>query len=384
MKRVAFAAIAALAIGGPVMRPAFALPTMVRLGYANCAACHNAPQGAGLLNAYGRGIDQAQSFKGGEYKQSTNALASALSWGDRITQDFRFIGQETVSTNTGAPILGANRNRFMYRNATELGKGFRLTATIVGETLAAARPNNAYDPATKATEVYVPTALISYRAKDTLEFSFGRDEVPTGINLPDLGIYVRARNQYGYYDAPTQFKAFIWGKRYLINPYVFGPGGNEKAGFHESGGGMLAEVDVLGHGKTVVGVNGFHGVSHMRDRTMIGPYVRLGFGRWGIFAEHDVTDRTMNQVANAAPFRQHTSYAQVFLAVREWLVPSVGFEQVSVHRPYRENLVAPRFELSARLSSNFTLGFSSRIQENEITGKVGPSVAVSLTMKTVR
>jgi hypothetical protein len=30
-----------------------ALPTMIRLGYVNCAACHVAPQGGGLLNAYG-------------------------------------------------------------------------------------------------------------------------------------------------------------------------------------------------------------------------------------------------------------------------------------------------------------------------------------------
>ena len=44
---------------------AFALPNMVRLGYTNCVSCHVTPQGGGLLNPYGKGIDEAQSFERG-------------------------------------------------------------------------------------------------------------------------------------------------------------------------------------------------------------------------------------------------------------------------------------------------------------------------------
>ena len=175
-----------------------------------------------------------------------------------------------------------------------------------------------------------------------------------------------------------------WGDHYTINPYLFGPGGNERAGFHEKGGGMLAEADVLGNHRTVIGVNGLRGESHYLDRTVVGPYARLGFGRWGVFAEHDFTDRTLKlDPTKPVSFRQETSYVQGFFAIREWLVPSIGAERVIVHKPYKETLVAPRFELSARLSSNFTLGLVSRLQENIITGKVGPSVALSLAMKTV-
>jgi hypothetical protein len=72
---------------------ALALPTMVRLGYNNCAACHIAPQGSGLLNAYGRSIDQAQSLRGGEYQPTQNWFFQTLSWGGRITQDIRAIIQ---------------------------------------------------------------------------------------------------------------------------------------------------------------------------------------------------------------------------------------------------------------------------------------------------
>jgi hypothetical protein len=41
--------------------PALASPTMIRLGYSDCATCHVSPQGGGLLTSYGRGIDVAQS-----------------------------------------------------------------------------------------------------------------------------------------------------------------------------------------------------------------------------------------------------------------------------------------------------------------------------------
>ncbi|HXB70652.1 MAG TPA: hypothetical protein VNY05_20640 [Candidatus Acidoferrales bacterium] len=385
MKGTLLATLAVATLGlGPLARPAFAYPTMIRLGYVNCAACHIAPQGGGLLNSYGRGIDEAQSLRAGEYKPSENRIANALNWGGRITQDIRVVAQETLNTSTGAPILGVFRSRLMYRNNTDLGKGFRVSAVVVGEHTAALRPSLAYDPPVKQTDIYVTTALISYRPTKTLEFSAGRDQLPTGLNLTDLGMYIKARDQYGYYDAPTQVKMSKWGDHYTISPYVFGPGGNEHSGFHESGAGMLAEVDILpGNHRTVVGVNGLHGMSTKLDRTVIGPYARLGFGRWGIFAEHDFTDRTLKLTATPVAFRQEASYALAFFAIREWLVPSLGVERLIVHKPYKETQVAPRFELAARLSSNFTLGLTTRLQQNVLNGKIAPSAQLTLAMKTV-
>lgn len=383
MMRTAVLFAAACVIGGPLARPARALPTMIRLGYVNCVACHISPQGGSLLNAYGRGIDEAQSLRAGEYAPSENRLAKALSWGGRITQDVRVVAQETVSTSTGAPVIGAFRSRFMYRNNTELGKGFHLFAVVAGENVAAPRPNLRYAPAATPTQVYVPTALLSYRARKNLEISVGRDQLPTGLNLPDLGMYIKARDQYGFYDAPTQAKVFWWNNRFTVSPYIFGPSGQERAGYHEHGGGMLAEMDVLGNHRTVLGINGLHGVSTNVDRTVIGPYARLGFGKWGIFAEHDFTGRQLKNAAGSAYFRQEASYGQIFYAVREWLVPSVGVERLVVHAPFKETLVAPRFELACRLSSNFTVSVSSRLQQNVITGKTAPMVAIQLAMKTV-
>ena len=368
---------------GALSRPALALPTMIRLGYVNCAACHIAPQGGGLLNPYGRAIDEAQSLRAGEYQPSENRLAKALSWGGRITQDLRMVGQETLSGGTSRPWSNALRGRFMYRNSTELGNRFRLSAVVVGENRAAPRPILAYDPADGPTTIYVPQALLSYRPTNRLEISAGRDMLPNGLNLPDLSMYIRARNNSGYYDAPTQVKMSWWGDRYTISPYAFAPGVHERAGFKEAGGGALAEFDVLGNHRSVIGLNALRCASHNNTRTMIGPYVRLGFGRWGIFGEHDMTGRRLKHAPFATSFRQDATYAQVFVAVREWLVPSMGFERLRVQEPYAETLVAPRFEVTCRLSSNFSLGLTTRIQHNPITHKTAPSVAVQLAMKTV-
>lgn len=269
----------------------------------------------------------------------------------------------------------------MYRNTTELGDGFRFTATVVGENESAARPSLSYDPPVRPTQVYVTSALLSWRPVKSLEFAAGRDQLPSGINIPDLAIYVRSRKQLGYYDAPTQVKLYWWGKRYHVNPYFYAPGGNERSGFHETGAGGLAELDILGHGRTVVGVNGVRGTSCKLDRTLVGPCARLGFGKWGIFAEHDITMRTLVQTSPVS-FRQDASYGQIFWAVKEWLVPAITAERLTVQQPYREAQVAGGLQLSARLTPQFTLSVSTRIQHNQLTGRNSPAFTLQLAMKT--
>lgn len=365
-----------------VARQGLALPTMIRLGYPNCVSCHIAPQGAGLLNLYGRSIDRAQSLIGGEYQPSEAGWVKALNWNGRITQDFRTVMQQQDVSTDGRPGSQLFRSRAMYRNATELGKGFRFTATITGENMNAPRPPLAYDSATNPATVFVNTALISYRASKGLEFSIGRDQLPTGINLPDLGLFVRSRNRQGYYDSPTQAKAFFWGKRYLVSPYFYGPGGNEQTGMHETGEGLLAEFDLFGRRKTVAGMNLLRGTATNGDRTLIGPYARLGFGKWGILAEHDITNRSLKTGA-LATFQQSASYGQLFWAVREWLVPSLIVERLRVERPYLERIDAIKLDLSARLTPQITIGVGPRLQHDRLTGRMAQSIVFQLAVKSV-
>ena len=101
-----------LSIGIAHAAPAAALPTMVRLGYTGCASCHVSPQGAGPLTEYGRGIDQAQSLRGGEY-QAREAHR-------KMMQDLRAVFQEQATwVDTRSP--NVFRPRLLYRNVTEVG-----------------------------------------------------------------------------------------------------------------------------------------------------------------------------------------------------------------------------------------------------------------------
>lgn len=115
---------------------------------------------------------------------------------------------------------------------------------------------------------------------------------------------------------------------------------------------------------------------------MIGPYARLGFGKWGILAEHDLTDRTL-QTSNVAAFRQTASYGQLFWAAREWLVPSLIVERLHVNRPYLENLNAAKLELSARLTPQITISAGPRIQHDTVTGRTSKSIVFQVALKTV-
>ena len=374
--RISLTALVSLAAAAP----ALALPTMVRLGYPTCASCHVSPQGGGPLNVYGRGIDEAQSRRAGEYKPADADRRGMSLWG-RMTQDLRTVIQEQETLSTGKPAANLFRPRLMYRNVTDLGRGFRASGIVSVESEHVLRPALGYEPPASASSLFVGTALLHYRIGGAAEIAVGRDQLPTGINLPDQGIAIKARNRLGYYDVPTQVKLFVTGKRYQVVPFLYAPGGNDPIGEAEKGGGALAEFDLFGTGRTVVGASAAHGVADNGGRRMMGAYARLGFGSWGILAEHDVTDRT--RPALSAPFRQQASYGQVFWAMREWLVASAIGERVTVEQPFTERLGAGRLELSARLTSGASVGISAKVQRSLLTRQTTTSVMLQAAFKTV-
>ena len=373
MTRGAIRVAMALAIGIAGATPAAALPTMIRIGYTNCAACHVAPQGGGVLTEYGQGIDQAQSLRGGELQRVQELHR-------RLIQDLRVVMQEQ-STWTDRPMPNNFRPRLLYRNVTNLGAGFRLSGVATIEGASAPRPTKSYDPAARGSTLFVNSALVSYRPAKTLELDAGRDQLPSGVNVPSLGAYIRSRNRLGYYDTPTQLKMAWWGKRHQVMPYVYAPGGNEASGERESGAGTLAEFDLLGNQRTVVGASFLKGTARNGDRQMVGGYARLGFGRWGILAEHDVTDRTRTALAQS--FTQNASFTQVFWAAREWLVLSGIGERLRVERPFLERRNAGQVELSARLAPQATIVLGTRLEKDLVTNRLAKSLILQMAFKTV-
>jgi hypothetical protein len=382
VKATIFRSAAVVSLLAAFSQPAHALPTMIRLGYSECAACHLSPQGGGPLNAYGRSIDRAQSLRGGDYVPATDDFTRTLAFGGRTTQDLRSVFQDQAIRAADGSVQTRFWPRLMYRNVTDIGKGFRVSATVTGETERGPTTLLPYAPGPLgSTSAFVNTALLHYHAGQSLEFAGGKDQLPSGVNVPDLTLWIKARNRLGYYDAPAQVKMFWSLPRVHVTPFVYGPGGGQAAGARERGAGTLAEV-VLGEQRTVLGVSALNGTAPDGDRRVIGGYVRLGFGRWGILGEHDVTTRTRVAPASTS-FGQNASYGQLFWAVREWLVASAIGERLAVDAPFAEKSWAGKLELTARLASQATVGVSGRVQRNQITGQMTTSVTLQAALKTV-
>jgi hypothetical protein len=91
------------------------------------------------------------------------------------------------------------------------------------------------------------------------------------------------------------------------------------------GAGVLGEIQFLSN-HLVLGMSARRAFDDLVDSVSTGAFVRMGFGKWGILAEHALTSRSDAPLPQLAVDR-YAGYTQVFVAPVEWLVTSVIGEQ---------------------------------------------------------
>jgi hypothetical protein len=351
---------------------ASASPTMVRLGYARCSACHLAPQGAGLLTEYGKGIDEAQSLRAAEYQAPDEALQRMLRYDGRLLTS----GFVTTASPSGSRPASPTWLRSYFRNSVAAGSRNRLGSTVMLEA-PAGRVDRFW---TEQPTVDVAAAWEFTPAAERVTLAVARDRLPRGVELGET----RTILQEGWTQErfPTQLKAFFNSERFQATTYAFGPGSDEALDVDARGAGGLGEVHLFGH-HLVLGGSYRHALTTLATRRTVGTYVRFGVGRWGILAEHELTNHDWAPGSSGSD-RRYAGYTQVFAAPWEWLVTSMIGEQSVEPGTVRPRVFRWRPEVQARFTPNVTVTASARNDVIAATGGTSRIYLVQVSLKTVQ
>jgi hypothetical protein len=324
-------------------RPAAAYPNMIRLGYAWCSSCHVSPQGGGVLNRYGRGIDFAQTIRASEPPDAELPDDATV----RLIYDVR--AQLGVDRQPG--------------EATEYGlsTSFRSTVALSREqqvvyAFAVRSPTLTTDRRMGAASLGMSRLYWMYQPKDGLAFVVGRDDLPTGLGLPGANSFYRSVNNPNVSSTPTQVKVFWWNKRWQVATYGYGPSGIEtQPQFEARGAGAMVGANVW-NDRAVVGVTTRFSKSDAFDRRNAGVFARVGLTEhFGFLAEHDITERSLSTGAELTHLAGH---AEVFFVPFNWLQTALAAEHLNTRNGASTYRLSPSVEV--RLTPNFRLEFSTQ------------------------
>lgn len=346
---------------------------MVRLGYATCTACHLAPQGAGLLTDYGKGIDVAQSLRVTEYDAPDPARPMPLRYDVRLLTS----GDLTTSAPSGAGTTSSSLFRSYFRSSATLGAHNRLASTLLVAAPAAPAGDVARLWQAKPDVDFLGAWEYSRSARFTV--AVARDRLPRGVELGETTTILRDGETDRF---PSQVRVFVTASRLHVTAYAYGPGSSNAWDRRDHGAGVLGEMQFLDN-HLVLGASARRAVDRALDGQIVGGYARIGFGKWGVLAEHEVTHRTITADQRAAPGR-FAGYTQLFFVPKEWLVVSLIGEQANDITAAHARTFRWRPEFQARLSSYMTVTGSVRSDTPLGTTGTSRTYLVQLAMKTVK
>lgn len=364
-----------LALFGAAAQTASASTTMIRLGYARCSACHLAPQGASLLTDYGKGVDLAQSLKGGEYEP-----ADPLNQ-PRLRADIRLLtaGYMTEPSSTGSRPSPPSWLRAYLRNSLALGAHNRLTGTIMMEA-----PAGDISLLWKRDPRVQVLGGWEFRANDHFTLSVARDRLPRGIELGETRTYLQELDTDPY---PSQVRMFVSSNRFYVTGYAFAPGSESMLSRHTRGAGVMGEV-LLAKSHVALGLSARRSIEDATnggklEKQTVGAYARMGFGKWGILTEHELTRPKIAGQPVPGPDRW-AGFTQFFFVPKEWLVTSLIAEQSNDITEPHTRAFRWRPEVQARLSDNVTITASARTDTPRGTNARSRIYMVQLALKSVQ
>jgi hypothetical protein len=352
-----------------------ASPTMVRLGYAQCSACHLTPQGSGLLTDYGKGIDEAQSLRAGEYQAPDQPRV--------LRYDFRALPSlySIDAAPSGYAPAAPTWLRGYFRNSTALGAHNRIASTVMLES-----PPGGVSRAFDTRPGLQLLAAWDYKRSDAFTFTAARERIPRGVELGETRTILQDLDRDPY---PAQVKAFFATSRFHVTTYAYGPGSSDAYDRRSRGAGVLGEVMILNN-HMVLGASTRRAYEQSLTRQIYGAYTRFGFGRWGVLAEHELTARTATGLESPAstaftpPPRRYAGYTQFFFYPKEWLATSIIGEQADDGSAAHTRTFRWRPEIQARLTPNITITASAR--NDFLRGVEGSArmYLVQIAVKTVQ
>jgi hypothetical protein len=341
--RVAIHGVLVLLCVVAVPRSGAAYPNMIRLGYVQCSACHVSPQGGGVLNLYGKGIDYAQTLRADEppgAERSADAKA-------RFLYDVR--AQLGIDRQPdAAAVYGLNTS---FRTAVAL-----TAQQQVVYAFSVRSPNLSTSRQMGATSLGMSRLYWTYQPRDGVALVVGRDELPSGLGLPGASSFYRSANEPSVSSTPTQVKLFWWNKRWQVATYGYGPDGNETdPRFEARGAGALVGATVW-KDRAVVGVTTRVSKSDAYDRQNAGVFARVGLTEHvGFLLEHLVTERSLSTGPRVTDVAGH---AEVFFVPVNWLQTAIAAEHLNTRNGASVYRLSPSAEV--RLTPNFRLVFSTR------------------------